>query len=299
VRLLYFLIPLSLWPNVAIGQAPESAGLWRVYAASLAIPPALQVGPVAPAWNPATTPRAGTLVGGLQMVHTSSVLGLAGFTAGITKSVGDRVALGLELGRIDVRDLVRTTTSPGSSGGSIPVYNQYFGIVGQLTTGVVELGVLARLNNERFDTIDEAGVTLDFGLRFRPYGRLTLAGATHFLPIDISKQPTTDFYTGVEYEFLSRARIGSLSSSVLARLGATYRAYEAVEPSIGAGLLLGGYFGLNASVAREQAHGAHAWRPAMSLFLRVGRYQVGFARASSLNDVGATYRVGLDVAISR
>jgi hypothetical protein len=233
------------------------------------------------------------------MVHTSSVLGLAGFTGGITKSVSDRLALGLQLGRIDIRDLVRTTTSPGSTGGSIPVYNQYVGIGGQLITGVLELGALARINNERFDTIDETGVTLDLGLRFRPHSRLTLAGATHFLPIDLSKQPTTDFYTGIEYEFLSAARIGSLSSSVAARLGATYRAYEAVEPSIGAGILLGTYFGVNASVAREQAHGVHAWRPAISLSLRVGRYQVAFARASSLNDVGATYRVGLDVAISR
>jgi hypothetical protein len=299
VRRTPLLIPLILWASVAFGQAPASAELWRVYATSLAIPAALQAGPLGPAWNPAAGPRDGALLGGLHIVHTSSILGLSGFTGGVTKSVSDRVGLGMQLGRIDIRDLVRTTTSPSSVGGPIPVYTQYLGLGGRLEVHTLELGALVRVNNERFDTIDETGLTLDLGLRFEPHRHIAIAAASHFLPIDLSKQPTTDYYAGIEYEFLSAAQIGSISSSVLARLGTTYRAYGALEPSIGTGIFLGEYFGLNASVTREQAHGLHAWRPAISLFLRVGRYQVGFARASSLNDVGATYRVGLDVAISQ
>ncbi len=299
MRPFHFLIPLILWSNAAVGQAPESAGLWRVYATSLAVPPALQTGPLASVWNPAAGPPQGAFLGGLHIVHTSSVLGLAGFTGGLAKSVGDRFGLALELGRIDIRDLVRTTTSPGSVGGSIPVYTQYLGISGQFRTGVAALGILARLNNERFDTIDETGMTLDLGFRFQPHDRLTVAASSHFLPIDLSKQSTTDYYAGLEYEFLSGARIGGISSRVAARLGGTYRAYEVIEPSMGLGVFLGELFGLNASVAREQAYGLHAWRPAVSLFVQVGRYRVAFARASSLNDVGATYRVGLDVAFSR
>lgn len=293
------MVPLILWPNTATAQAPESAELWRVYAASLAIPPALQTGPLAPAWNPAAASREGALVGGLQIAHTSSVLGLAGFTAGATKSVSHRGTLGLQLGRIDIRDLVRTTTDPSRVGGPIPVYTQYLGIGGQLMMGHLQMGALARINNERFDTIDETGLTLDLGLRFQPHRRLLFAAASRFLPIDLSKQSTTDFYAGMEYEFLSASRIGTVSSTVKVRLGTTYRAFQTFEPSVGAGILLGGHFGLNASVAREQAHGVHAIRPAISLLLRVGRYQVWFARASSLNDVGATYRVGLEIAIVR
>ena len=283
----------------AMGQAPESSQLWRVAATSLAVPPALQAGPLAMAWNPAAGQELGSLSGGLQIVHTSNVLGLSGFLGGLATSLGPRAGLGLALGRLEVGDLVRTTTSPSNVGGSIPVFTQYAGLGGQLHLGSFDLGTMLRIHNEQFDVIRETGATLDFGVRLTPTPRLTIAAATHFLPIDFSKQGTTDYYAGVEYLALRSLSIGSIGANLLARYGLNYRSYDALEHTIGAGILLGSVFSFNAAVTRESAYGSHEWRPTVSLFLKVGRYEVDLASSSGLNDVGATYRVGLSVDFVR
>jgi hypothetical protein len=154
---------------------------------------------------------------------------------------------------------------------------------------------MIRVNNEQFDFIRETGVTLDLGVRWTPISRLTIAAATHFLPIDFSKQVTTDYYAGVEYLALQSLSLGSIAANLLARYGLNYRSYDALEHTIGAGILLGSVFGVNAAVTRESAYGSNEWRPIVSLSLKVGRYEVDLASSSGLNDVGATYRVGLSV----
>lgn len=233
------------------------------------------------------------------MVHTSSVLGIRGFSGGLTTSVGRRTRLSLAVGRLDVRDLVRTTTSPGSAAGTIPVYTQYVGVGGEWGWHTLAAGALLRVNNEQFDVIRETGVTLDLGASWSVTPRLRIAAATHFLPIDLSTQETTDYYAGAEYEVIRDATVGGIPTSVAARYGLTYRSYEALEHCVSAGVLLGNYVGLDAALTREAAYGEHEWRPALALFLRVGRYEVAFARSSGLNDLGATYRVGLSVAFAR
>ncbi len=293
-----FLILSTLCTAPAIGQAPESAGLWRIATGSLAVPPALQSGPLAPTWNPAAGLESQGLAAGLQIVHTSNVVGISGFVGGLTASVGQRAGLGFVLGRLDVRDLIRTTTSPHTAAGSIPVYTQYAGVGGQLSWETVNVGTLFRLNNERFDVIRETGATLDFGVSWRPAPRLQIAAATHFLPINFSKQETTDYYAGIDYLVIRSAHIGTVESQVAVRYGLTYRSYDALEHSLSTGIFLGSYFGLNAALTREAAYGRHEWRPALSLFLRIGNYEVDFARSSGLNDLGATYRVGLSIALA-
>jgi hypothetical protein len=279
----------------ALGQAPESAGLWRIATGSLAVPPAVQTGPLAPTWNPAAGFESRGLAGGLQIVHTSNVVGISGFVAGLTTSVARRAGLGLVLGRLDVRDLVRTTTSPNTITGSIPVYTQYAGVGGQFSWHSVSAGALLRVNNERFDVIRETGATLDLGVSWLPIPRLKIAAATHLLPIDFSKQETTDYYLGLDYLAVQSARIGTVGASVAIRYGLTYRSYDAFEHSLSTGVFLGSYFGLNAALTREVAYGSHEWRPALALFLRIGSYALDFARSSGLNDLGATYRVGLSI----
>jgi hypothetical protein len=299
VRAIRLLFPLSLIAVPLAGQAPASAALWRVAAASLAVPPALQVGPLALAWNPAAGPATSGFFGGLEIVHTSSALGISGFSGDVTTSVGRRARLGLALGRLDVRDLVRTSTSPGSVAGSIPVYTQYAGFGGQLNWPTLTAGALLRVNNEQFDIIRETGVTLDLGLNWNPTARLTLAAATHFLPLDLTKQETTDYYAGIEYEVIRAAGVGGVPASLSARYGLTYRSYDALEHGLSAGVVLGSFAGLDIALTREAAYGQHEWRPALALFLRVGHYEVDFARSSGLNDLGATYRVGLSIAFAR
>ncbi|UCG84755.1 MAG: hypothetical protein JSW71_12425 [Gemmatimonadota bacterium] len=299
MRAIGILIPLGFVAVPALAQAPASAALWRVAAASLAVPPALQVGPLALAWNPAARPATSGVYGGLEMVHTSNVVGISGFSGDLTIDVGQQARLGLALGRLDVRDLVRTSTSPGTVAGSIPVYIQYAGVGGQLGWHTVVAGALLRVNNERFDVIRETGLTFDLGISWSATPRLKLAAATHFLPVDFSKQETTDYYAGVEYELIRSAEVGGIPTSVTARYGVTYRSYDALEHGVSAGVLLGGYVGLDAALTREVAYGMHQWRPALGLFLKVGRYEVDIARSSGLNDLGATYRVGLSVAFVR
>ena len=105
----------------------SSARVRRVVAASLTVPPALQTGAAGIAWNPAGTVSRGRILGGVEVIHTSSELGMSGLIGGLATSLRSRLTLGLALGRLDVRDLVRTTTNP-SAAGSIPVFTQYGGL---------------------------------------------------------------------------------------------------------------------------------------------------------------------------
>jgi hypothetical protein len=222
---------------------------------------------------------------------------MSGFVGGFAASVTRSATLGAVVGRLDVRDLVRTTTTPSAIGGSIPVYTQYAGASGQVALGHSRLAALVRFHDERFDYIGETGFTLDLGIRVEPAERLVIAAATHFFPIDFSNQSTTDLFVGLEYGLLPRTRIGALSTSVVGRYGATLRSREDLEHILSLGLLLGSTMQLDAAVARELGPETHALRPSLGITLRLGRYLIGLARSDGLNDLGATYRIGLDAAI--
>jgi hypothetical protein len=222
----------------------------------------------------------------------SAVLG------GVATSLGSRVLLGALVGRLDVRDLVRTTTSPSSVGGAIPVYTQYLGVSGQYGISLAQVAVLARLHQERFDYLSETGVTFDLGVRVHPTSRLTIAGATHFLPADLSFDAATDYYLGVDYEILPTVPIGTVSASIAGRYGLTFRRSE-YEHALGVGMLLGGRLRLDAAVTREVGYDSHSLRPSIGLSLVLGRYEIGLARSSGINDLGATYRVGLNASIAK
>jgi len=54
---------------------------------------------------------------------------------------------------------------------------------------------------------------------------------------------------------------------------------------------------MDASVVRETGYQTAGWRPAVAVSVRVGKYQLGIARSNGLNDLGATYRIGLDATL--
>jgi hypothetical protein len=232
------------------------------------------------------------------MVHTSTAVGISGFSGDITTSIGSRSRLGLALGRLDVRDLVRTSTSPSANAGSIPVYTQYAGVGYQFSWSQLTAGALLRVHHEQFDVLSETGATLDMGISWNTIPRLRIAAATHFLPLDLGKAEATDYFAGAEYQLVRSTAVGGIPASVAARYGLTYRSYEALEHAVSVGLLLGELVGLDAALTREAAYGRHEWRPALAVFLRVGHFEVDFARSSGLNDLGATYRVGLSAAFA-
>ena len=115
-------------------QAPQSADMWRVATASLAVPPRLQAGPTGAFGNPATAgwiPR-GVLRAGIQVLNTPDAIGLKGILGGLDYAIGRTVTLGVTLGRAEVRDLVRTFDSPLTDLGTIPVYEQLVDVHGSV-----------------------------------------------------------------------------------------------------------------------------------------------------------------------
>jgi hypothetical protein len=289
---------LLLWARPGTAQAPPSASLWRVAAASLTTPPALASGATGAFWNPAVASPAG-LQAGLQIVRTSDVLGLNGILAGVTKSLGRHAHAGVLLGRMDVQDLIRTTSSPTSAMGSIPVYDQMFAARASVVLASLQVGALVRVHDARFDVIRESGVTVDLGLRYAPTRRLLVAAATHFLPVDLSERENTDYYAGAQYAFAQGTAVAGIKTSVVGRYGLSYRASGDIEHAVAVGTMLADFLGIDASIVRETAFGDSAWRPGFGVEIRIGRYVVTFARTEGVNDLSGTYRVGLDVDFIR
>ncbi len=283
-----------LFPASGLAQAPQSAGMWRVATASLAIPPALQSGPTGAFWNPSTGPRSAKFGAGVQVLQTPDAVGLAGILAGAYHVIADVGLVGLSVGRVEVRDLVRTVDSPLTELGSIPVYEQLVGVYGGIQLGTLYIGGMLRGHESRFDAERSTGVTMDFGLRFDPLPRLTMAAATHFLPVTLETDATTDYYAGLGYTAATVALWGN-PTELVGRYGVGYRDPGGFEHTIGGGIVMNGWLLIDGAITREQAFGSSAWRPAFQIGLVLGRYAATAARGSGINGLGATYRFALDV----
>ena len=77
----------------------------------------------------------------------------------------------------------------------------------------------------------------------------------------------------------------------------SHREGNGLEHGLGLGLALADRLRADALVTRELAYGVAEWRPSVGVAFRVGRYALTAARASGLNGLGATYRIGLDVDV--
>jgi len=278
-------------------QAPPAAGLWRVAATSLAVPAALQGGETGAFWNPAASAGARGIGLGVHAVHTGSTLGLSAVLGAGSVAIGGPLRAGVVLGRVQIRDLVRTTTSPDSRDGSIPVYEQFAGATLAGSLGPVQLGTQLQIHESRFDAESETGFVLDFGVRSHPLPRLDVAASTHLLPVGFGSDPATDYFLGAEYLVVDRSGRGGLESRVLARYGATLQARGAWEHTIGVGAEFAGIVSLDLAVASESGYGSREWRPSMALQLRFGGYRVALAHGLGINDAGSTLRVGLDMVL--
>jgi len=171
------------------------------------------------------------------------------------------------------------------------------GLAGQFEFRGLVLGGLARVHDARFNLEHNHGFTFDLGARLRASSRLVVAAATHFLAIELGDREPTDYYVGAEYIATPGLSIGRVAAEIIVRYGTTYRASEKLEHALGAGLQVGGHFRMDASVVRETGYQTAGWRPAVAVSVRVGKYQLGIARSNGLNDLGATYRIGLDATL--
>ncbi len=297
-RLLALSIPVNLAAAPLVAQAPPFAEFWRVAASSLAGPAALESGGTAAFWNPATASAPSRLTVGVEVVQTSDIVGLSGILAGARQRI-QSLQLGVLLGRMEVRDLVRTTTSPNSVAGSIPVYEQMAAVEFGVRTAALHVGALFTLHDARLDTLREGGATLDVGINLTPLPGLRIAGATHLFPINFSRQETTEYYSGIEYAFARAVAVGKSHAQVVARYGAAYRVSGDLEHAFGMGIGIDELVQVDAALTSESAFGQRSWRPSLGVSLQIGRYTLDIARSSGLNDVGATYRVGLDIEVLR
>ena len=289
---------LLLGRDLYASQAPGSTDLWRVPAATLAKPPALEEGASALFWNPAAAPAEGSLSAGIQVIHTPDVLGLSGVIVGVSTAIWSQVNLGVVLGSMEVRDLVRTISTPISELGSIKVADQVAGIVIGWDVGWLRTAAVARAHHSQFDALRETGATVDIGFRFIPLRRVTLAGATHFVPVDLNIGSTTDYFGGIEL-LLTEAPLWGIRARLVMRYGSNHRSGFGTDHSMGTGLMLGDEFAVDVHYMREERFGQVEWWPVMAVGLNMGRYSIAVARGAGLNGVGATYRVGLEIVAVR
>jgi hypothetical protein len=278
-----------------LAQAPPAASLWRVPTGSLAVPAPLQAGESGAFWNPAAAATATEIAVGALVVHTGSTLGLSGLIGAASVGLHGPVRAGVVVGRVQIRDLVRTTTSPDSRGGAIPVYEQFAGFTIAGTVGPVQLGTQLQLHESRFDFESETGFTLDFGVRAHPLPRLQLAASTHLLPLGFGSSDNTDYFVGAQYAVVDRRSEQDTRTRVFARYGITRLAEGSWEHVGSVGAELGQIVALDAGIASEAGYGAREWRPSLALALTFGQYTVSLAHGLGVNDVGGTFRVGLDM----
>jgi hypothetical protein len=291
-------LPIALlWAPAAFAQAPDWADLWRVASVTLASPAALERGPTGIFWNPAAVRDTRGLAGGFEVLQTSSAVNLGGLMGALTYRLGI-TSFGVTAGRVSVGDLVRTTSSPVSEEGAIPVYAQFFGVVAGMAAGPVKVGVQVRMHDARLDARTDDGLTLDFGVRLDSLGPFRLAAATHFTAPGFDSHPTTDYYGAAEIR-LGTSRVWGAPAVLSGRYGVDIHATGGIEQGVSAGVAFGDRLRVDAGFQREVAYDLAAWRFAMGLAFRAGRYLIAASRGSGINDVGAAYRIGLSAGVLR
>jgi hypothetical protein len=276
-------------------QAPPSADLWRVASSALALPAPLHTGATGMFWNPAAVAVPAGLAVAADAVVTSEVLGLSGLLAATSFALPGRLRAGVVAGRVEIRDLVRTTTSPNSTGDAIPVYEQFVGADLGMRVAWVQIGLGVSFHESRFDIASASGLTIDAGMRLNPIDRVTVAASTHLLPVDLSANTATEYLAAGEYMFVRRQPADGLHVRATARYGVAYQTRGAWEHVMGLGAELDGRVVLDLALASESGAVSRLWRPSLGLGLRFGGYTIHFAHGLSANDVGGTTRIGLDI----
>ncbi len=232
---------------------------------------------------------------GAHAVHTSATLGLSGFMAGGSLPLPGPLRVGILIGRVDIRDLVRTTTSPDNTGGSISVYEQFAGGTLAFSSAWLAVGAGLHLHESRFDLEKTNGVTLDAGVRVRPLDRIILAASTQLLPIDFSTNSGTEYVAGAQFTAWERRGEEGLRARALVRYGVTHQTDGGWEHLMGLGAEVHDRLTVDAALASESGVVERTWRPSVSLGLRFGGYTIALAHGLGANEVGGTFRVGIDV----
>lgn len=294
-RLSIFLGVLALGSPLS-AQAPASSFLWKLADQTLATPQALTPGATGMFWNPAGIMHLPTVAAGVQMVRAPAIIGIDGFVAGVSTRLSSHLAVGLSVGRLDMRDIVRTTSSPISVLGSIPIYDQMAALTVAGTAGPIALGFTLRGHDSRFDIQSDNGLTTDIGVVISVSTDLTLAAATHLQPFELSQDEATSYLGAIRYD-VGRFSFGTDSVAVALSYGFSARTRGLVDHMLGLDLLISSVARVSGGAVREEGSTETAWRPTVEVALILGKYTIGVARSEGLNGIGPSYRINFDTAL--
>jgi len=287
---------LMLSGQRASGQQAAGTTLWRVAATTLPIPPALTLGPAAAMWNPAQTQDSARLQLALEAIQTPAAVDATGLIAAVRIPAGSIGQLGLLYGRVGLSDITQTVDSPDPTGSAVPVYTFAVGATWSRLVGATSVGATLAFHETRLDRARADRWTIDVGASQPLQGdRLRLAAATHFFSSLKTNDPAQDIYAGIE----GRIWQGPLASDrvlVLGRYGISFAHGFSADHQLGVGAVFAKTVALDLLLAREGSYsdGVH-WRPVAGLRLAIGKYRVTLARDAGVNDLGSTYRVGVDM----
>ena len=281
--------------SAASGQQATGTTLWRLVGTTLATPPALATGPAAAIWNPAQTEDSARLQLGVDAIQTPSAVDATGIIATVRARAGKLGQLGFIYGRVGLSDVSQTVDSPDPTGSTIPVYTFAVGGTWSRLVAGTSLGATLALHETRLDVSRADRWTIDVG-GSRPLfsDRLRVAAATHFFSSLRANDPAQDIYAGVEGRIWSGAMSGN-RVVVRGRYGISFAHGFTADHQFGAGAEFGKTAALDLMLAHEGSYGPGSWRPVGGLRLSIGKYRITIARDGGVNDLGSSYRVGVDM----
>jgi hypothetical protein len=280
-------------PGLAAQQDPGAA-LWRVAGQTLARPPALANGGGAVFWNPAQPPGPRFALG-FEGLQGAPEIGVTGVFGAARVKVGRVGSFALMYARMEMSDLVRTTTSPDPAPGTIAHYTHLVGANWARTFGTLTLGVTAARHQSRLDTRASARWTFDLGAAVPLGSRIHLGAATHFLERLRAGHPAQDIYGGVQVTlWRGRPWTDAPPSAVAARYGTAFAHGFGVDHYIGAGLAVGTLATVDVLAVYEGGYAAGGWQPVAGLAFAAGKYRVAVAANPGAAGLGPAFRVGLE-----
>ena len=292
-----FLTTLALAAGIcpsALAQAPKASSLWDIPATTLATPPALETGATAAFWNPAATFRSRGLAIGGQVIQTPEQLGLRGLIAGVSGSLTPHLAVGIVFGRVEVGDLIRTSSSPIAEAGDIPVYEQAGGAAVAARIGPADVGVLVRAHDARFDVFRQAGLSGDLGVSVALPMGFRVAATSRFQSFQPKIQAPAQYDAAIGYQSPTQSAWGTPVRAGL-RYGLHAAPHASLEHTVGMGIEIISRLRTDLALVREASFHDVLWRVVLGISIQAGPYSIIAARSSGLSGLGANYRVGLDV----
>jgi len=283
-------------PRLLAAQGEAGAALWRVAGQTLAVPPALAQGTTGAFWNPAQ-PVSARFTVGLDGVEGATAVGATGIVAAARARLGRVGTVGVLYGRMQLSDLVRTSTSPVPDPGVITFHTQVVGVTWARAVGPATLGVTGGRHHTSLDELRHRRWTLDLGASLPLGSRVRVAGATHFFSRFAAADAAQDAYLGVEVlAWRGVPWEGAPQTTVHARYGTAIAHGFTADQHVGVGLALGRLVTVDLLAIYEGGYAAGGWQPVAALGFRAGDYRVAVAANPGAAGLGPAFRVGLDVA---